>query len=100
MNKSPLQRLEDRYIDCCAEFGDDSEQAQSVLRQVDKAKFKEFQTTMGRIKTGEIALSPRRNIGDLQFDGKEISRIGGEPEPKIVSRSAAASRMRIIKRMR
>ena len=75
MRKSLSQRLEDRYIDACSEFGDDSWQAKSVKKQLDEELEREERVLNTKIKTGEIAVNLRNKPTDRILKDEKVYRL-------------------------
>ena len=93
MQKSLSQRLEDRWIDACAEYGDESWQAKSVRKQLDEELAREDRVLNDMIKTGVVGPSFRRTVGDRVLKDGEIHRIEADDsltnlEPKKVKKNA------------
>ena len=97
MQKSLSQRLEDRWIDACAEYGDESWQAKSVKKKLDEELEREEQVLNDMIKTGIIGPSFRRTVGDRVLEDGRVHRLEGDGsltnlEPKKEKKRASKTR--------
>ena len=99
MRKALSQRLEDRYVDACSEFGDESWQAKSVKKQLDEELAREDETLNSWIKSGQVGPSFRRHVGDRVLKDGKIHKIevdGSLTNLEPIKRKKDASKTRTV----